>query len=737
MPVSDKIDSQDGELYTLHGMWCTSCALAIEGSLKRLSGLHDVSVHYPSATLYVNGMPTATGFSVLASHIKRLGYRLTALEPVADAHARLEEESRYLTLRLIVGALFGMWAMLASILIYARALPSEQVEQIVAWVSGAFSLPVVLFSGLPFYRAGWRTILAKRPGMDVLVSLGVWGAVTVSIGLLANGSSEVYFDTAVMLIVLLLVGRLVETLCRHRGLKALDALALPDGNVNAWQHERWQSLPIGDVSRGMRVELAPGEVVALDGTLESPGWLDTASLTGESLPCYVSTGQSVYAGCRYLGTAPLVIQVSAGVGQRRLDRLCDEMRRYQAKKGEMQKLADRFAAWLSPLALVLAMLTLPVALLLGLGWEEAFLRALSVLVVACPCAVGLAVPLASLAGSGQAMQQGITLRDPGALETLARLRSVALDKTGTLTNGHHSVVDWQARQGVDASILHRKLSAAVVGSDHPLAQALARWPGSQPTPLKEQVSEQLIEINESPGEGRRVQLESGEWLTVGSISWLAKQHIVLPPQAEDVTQPHASQVVLADADGWLATFYLSDQPVDDASSSVKRLLASGYVVAMISGDRQGPVSWLAERIGLAREACYAQRAPEAKARLLQALPSPTLYVGDGLNDTLSLAAADVGIAPLNASNAAREGAAAQLTTAGVGGVVRIISIAKRTRRIMVQNLFFSALYNTLALGIVLIMAIPPLVAVLAMAASSLSVTLNAARLAWSEADDGA
>tara|TARA_R110002072_G_scaffold165656_10_gene318888 strand:+ start:84 stop:1592 length:1509 start_codon:yes stop_codon:yes gene_type:complete len=494
-------------------------------------------------------------------------------------------------------------------------------------------------------------------------------------------------------------------------------------------------VPADEVAAGMRAELAPGELVALDGTLEAPGWIDTASLTGESLPRHFHTGQKVYAGCRYLGAAPLVMQVSAGVGKRRLDRLCDEMRRYQAKKGELQKLADRFAAWLSPLALVLALLTLPAALLFGTGWEEAFVRALSVLVVACPCAVGLAVPLASLAGSSQAMQQGIALRDPAALETLARIRSVALDKTGTLTIGNLSVLHWQAREGVDKHTVQRKLSAAVVGSEHPLAHALTHWSDDQRDQHPEQNPDQNIEVNESPGEGRRVQLNSGEWLTLGSANWLTRQQIALPFQAEDPALTFASQVMLADEAGWLATFYLADQPVGDAAPSMKRLLASGYVVAMISGDRQGAVSWLGEQIGLAREACYAQRSPEAKARLLQALPSPTLYVGDGLNDTLSLAAADVGIAPLSASEAAREGASAQLMTPGMGGVVQLLSIAKRTRRIMVQNLFFSALYNTLALGLVAVMAIPPLVAVLAMAASSLSVTLNAARLAWAEPEE--
>ncbi|MGY0555835.1 heavy metal translocating P-type ATPase [Vreelandella sp. 2A-K22] len=712
-------------------MWCTSCALAVEGSLKRLEGVREVSVHYPSATLCISGTPVAIQLPTLAPKVKRLGYRLTELEPVADAHGRLEEESRYLTLRLMVGSLFGMWTMLASLLIYAGALPSERIELVVAWVSGAFSLPVVLFAGVPFYRAGWRTLLAKRPGMDVLVSLGVIGAVVVSVWLLGRGSNEVYFDTAVMLIVLLLVGRLVETLCRHRGLKALDALALPNDDITVWQNEHWGSVPVDEVTKGTRVELAPGELIALDGILEAPGWIDTASLTGESLPRYFNAGQKVYAGCRYLGTTPLVMQVSAGVGKRRLDRLCDEMRRYQAKKGELQKLADRFAAWLSPLALVLAMLTLPTALLLGLGWEDAFVRALSVLVVACPCAVGLAVPLASLAGSGQAMQQGVALRDPAALETLAHIRSVALDKTGTLTTGSHSVLHWQAREGIDKHTLQRKLRAAVAGSEHPLAQALARWLGSQ----HDQQPEQCVDVNEAPGEGRHVRLSNGECLMVGSAGWLSRHQIALPDHEEDTTLAFASQVMVADSAGWLATLYLTDQPVEDAEKSVKHLLDAGYVVAMISGDRQEAVSWLDEQVGLGREACYAQRSPEAKARLLQGLPSPTLYVGDGLNDTLSLAAADVGIAPLSASEAAREGASAQLMTPGIGGVVKLLSTAKRTRRIMIQNLFFSALYNTLALGLVVLMAIPPLVAVLAMAASSLTVTLNAARLAWAESND--
>ncbi|WP_238401484.1 heavy metal translocating P-type ATPase [Vreelandella alkaliphila] len=732
----------EAPLYSLHGMWCTSCALAVEGTLKRLPGVVEASVHYPTATVWVKGTPKAIQLAALAPSIRRIGYRLTALEGVQDAHARLEKESRYLVLRLIVGAVFGMWTMLASLLIYAGALPTTQLESVLAWISGAFALPVVFYAGLPFYRAGWRTLQAKRPGMDVLVSLGVAGAMLVSVGLLWRGSVEVYFDTAVMLIVLLLVGRLVETLCRQRGLKAFEGLALPSMRVSVWQRDQRITLPAEEVALHAQIEVAPGERIALDGTLETSGWVDTATLTGESVPRFMNPGQRVYAGCRYaagINARPIRVTVTATVGQRRVDKLCEQMRRAQAKKGELHKLADRFAAWLSHTALLLALLTLPAAMLVGLGWEEAAVRALSVLVVACPCAVGLAVPLASLAGSGQAMQQGVALRDPAALETLANVRAIAFDKTGTLTSGQHRVLHACLRRHTDADVFKRQLFAAVRNSEHPLANALMGW-GKGCANQPDYTVRQVIEY---PGAGQCIVFADGKQWWLGSADWVIQQlekrpeqqGLTLPDSAQDPAYRFASHVVVADSRGWLATFYLADQPVADAQATIQQLQMLGYGLAMISGDRQGPVSWLGQQVGLPKQACYAQRSPEAKARLLGALPSPTLYVGDGINDTLCLAAAGAGIAPMQASDAAREGASAQLLTPGVGGVVLLLAIARRTRRVMMQNLAFSAIYNTLALGLVVAMAIPPLVAVLAMAASSLSVTLNAARLAWAETDE--
>lgn len=723
-------DGLEAPLYTLHGMWCTSCALAVEGALKQQPGVLDASVHYPTATVWVKGEPDATALDALAPNVARLGYRLAPLEDLQDAHARLEQESRYLTLRLIVGSVFGMWTMLASLLIYAGAMPTAALESVLAWVSGAFAIPVVSYAGLPFYRAGWRTLRARRPGMDVLVSLGVLGAVVVSLGLLWRGSVEVYFDTAVMLIVLLLVGRLVETLCRQRGLKAFDALALPDTSVQVLHQGQVQETAIEEVTLGQQIAVAPGDTVPLDGTLETDGWLDTATLSGESQPRFVGAGQPVYAGCRFMGRGgqggSLELTVTATAGQRRMDKLCDQMRRFQTQKGELHTLAERFAAWLSPAALVLAAVTLPIAWLLGVGWDEASVRALSVLVVACPCAVGLAVPLASLAGSSQAAQQGIALRDPAALEVLAKVRSVAFDKTGTLTQGQHRVLHAMLREGADDAGFRLQLAVAVRQSEHPLANGLRHWASG--------TSRAQVEVHETPGAGQTITFADGHTWWLGSTAWLAQQGKEIPADAKHPAYGFASEVLVADEQGWLATLYLADQPVPDAQATLAQLQSAGYVLALISGDRQGPVQWLGQRVGLPREACYAQRSPEAKARLLEALPSPTLYVGDGVNDTLSLAAAAVGVAPLHASDAAREGAAAQLLSPGIAGVARLLRVAQRTRRIMVQNLLLSALYNTLALGLVVTMAIPPLVAVLAMAASSLSVTLNAARLTWAEPD---
>ncbi|MGJ7457528.1 heavy metal translocating P-type ATPase [Halomonas sp. RA08-2] len=741
--AADPVAGGDAQLLrSVEGMWCTSCALAIEHRLRRLPGVNRAGVDYLSATLLVEGAPEAVTPERIDVAVGRLGYRLCALESAPDARTRLDAESRDLAGRLMLAAAFGMWTMLASLLIYAGALPEPRLERVLAWVSGAFALPVVTLAAGPFYRAAWRTLRAGRPGMDALVSLGVIGALAVSLWLLGRGSAEVYFDTAVMLVLLLLAGRWVETLARYRGLRALEGLApLPD-RVYRLSESKGEDSPRGErrneeavlaaeVAPGERIVVATGETLALDGELQdAEARLDLALLTGESRPRLLTRGAVLTAGCRNLG-APFTLRVTAGVGARRLDGLHRQVQALQAGKGELRRLAERFAAWLSPVALALALMTLVALLLAGVSAEEAAVRALSVLVVACPCAVGLAVPMASLAGSALALEAGVVFRDPGALEFAGQARAVAFDKTGTLTRGTLRLAALFPAPGMsDERISDERLLALAAraewGSEHPLGLAIRAAaaeagiaPGQAPAA-----------ITEHPGRGREVRDADGKTLRIGAPGWRVRElkDRGADPLEREAGPPWASEVALCRDGAWLGTLWLEDEPDPSAPATLTALRLQGLALALISGDRPALVRRLGGRLGLEPEACFGGRSPEAKRHLVAALPRPVLYVGDGINDAPALAAATVGVATADASVAARDAAAIQLLGSGVQGVPAAIAIARATRRVMHQNLALSGLYNALALGLAAWMVIPPQVAVLAMVASSLSVVGNAARL---------
>ncbi|MCH4563806.1 cation-translocating P-type ATPase [Halomonas sp. EGI 63088] len=733
-PCSDVVASSDEALYSLEGLWCSGCALAIEHRLGRLPGVRRVGIDYASATLWVAGAPEAIGVERLAPPVARLGYRLRALESVQDAEARLDAESRRLTGRLLVAALFGMWSLLASLLIYAGALPEPRLERVLALVSGAFAVPVVLHAGVPFYVAAWRTLRAGRPGMDALVSLGVAAALAVSLWLLWRGSAEVYFDTAVMLILLLLAGRWIETLARYRSLRALEGLAPTPVEVTVLRESGTARVPLEAVAIGERLQVAAGEQVPLDGVLLDAGArLDLSPLTGESRPQRLTRGDRVMAGGRNRGDA-LTLAVTARAGECRMDRLYRDMRRHQAAKGQRRVLAERFAAWLSPLALGLSLATLGALLAAGMPAEEALVRSLAVLVVACPCAVGLALPLASLAGSARGLERGVVFRDPAALELAGRLQAVAFDKTGTLTLGELTVTALHPAPGGTEVALLRLAARLEWGSEHPAGRAIRHralergvLPDEAPWRVEERAGRGRIAwlAPPRPGEGEE------RTLRIGSPAWLAE--LGISPPADMADDPACTRVDLARGRHWLGSLWLADAPDPSAAPLLASLRDEGVLLALVSGDRPCLVRRLGAELGLAASACFAGRSPEQKRALVAALPRPSLHVGDGINDAPALAAVSVGVAPLGASTAARDAAAILLLRPGPGGVREAIDIARATRRVMGQNLLLSVLYNALALGLAAWMVIPPQVAVLAMALSSLSVVANAARLGWAGA----
>ena len=720
-------------LYSLEGMWCSGCALAIEHRLMGLPGVNRVGIDYVSATLLIAGEPGAIRREALAGPVARLGYRLCALERAPDAESRLDAESHRLAGRLIVAAVFGMWTMLASLLIYVGAMPEPRLELILAWVSGAFALPVIGYAGLPFYLAAWRTTRAGWPGMDALVTLGVFAALGVSVWLLGRGATEVYFDTAVMLILLLLAGRWIETLARYRGLRALRALVPTVERVQVLREAGDAWVAPSEVEPGEHIRVAAGDLVPLDGELlDVTARLDLSPLTGESRSQKLTRGDRVVAGSRNRGEA-LSMTVTARAGECRMDRLYREMQRAQAIKTRHRALAERFAAWLSPLALALALATLGVTLAFGVPPDEAMIRALSVLVVACPCAVGLAVPLACLAGTARALELGVVFRDPAAMEMAGNARSVAFDKTGTLTLGELAVADVKTASELSKRETLRLAARLEWGSEHPVGRAIRRYAMEEGEPLELEKAPWRVE--EWPGRGRMAWLAppadddvERTRLSIGTPEWLAELGVAVPPGADD--NPTFTRVDLAQGRRWLGTLWLADTPDASAAPLLDSLRREGIVVALISGDRVPLVHRLGRDLGLVENACFGGRRPEQKLALVSALPRPSLYVGDGINDAPALAAATLGISPLGASTQATDAAAIQLLRPGLAGVRVAIDTARATQRVMTQNLALSMLYNGFALTLAVWMPIPPQAAVLAMALSSVSVVGNAARLAF-------
>ncbi|GAB2783502.1 heavy metal translocating P-type ATPase [Halomonas shantousis] len=703
----------------MHGMWCSSCAFAIEHYLERQAGVEQASVNFVSGTAFVQWNPERTDFDALSARVDRLGYVLSSSPSATAGRARLAREKRALVTRLVVSVAFGMWTVMASALLYFNYGLGARVDWVIAIVASVLALPVVSYAGLPFYRAAWRTLRAGRPGMDVLVSLGVLSAVLFSLWHLWRGSADVYVDTAVMLITLLLVGRLVEMYSRQDGLEALAALDdLTPETVRVWQENAWCQLSVDQVPPGARVAVEEHEAVPFDGILvNAHALIDRAVLTGENTPVILTRGDALEAGCVNAGPSFSLI-VEAPFGKRYIDTLRHKMLELHARKGEFQKLSDVFARWLPSVALGLALLTFAVTLMRGVGLEAAFAWALSVLIVACPCAVGLAIPVVTQAASASGLRRGIVFRDLAAFETLAKARSIAFDKTGTLTVGRLGIRDILTAADIDADELLRLAAEAEKGIMHPVAQTLRSHAIDRGLTLAEDV-----DTTHHPGQGVEMHLADG-CIRVGSPAWLAEHGA----QPQDISAMSGKLVGVARGTQWLGVLALDETLATATADTLRHFRRASFVLALLSGDQADNVHAVGRRAGFRDSECFAALTPDAKARLVDTLPRPSVFVGDGINDTLALATATTGISVAGATRQARDMAAVSLMTPGIGQAWEAHRLARRAYRLMRQNLGFSIVYNLLALGLAIWMPIPPVIAATAMTVSSVSVLANAARL---------
>jgi len=709
---------------SVEGMWCGSCALAVERVIAKVPGVTSAHTSFAGGSALVRWDPERFDPAELFARVERLGYRIVPLIETGEVEQRIDAQARAVWVRLAVAAFFGMWSMLGTLALYLDAeLAASRQGWWIALASSCAALPVVSFSAWAFYRAGWRTLRAGVPGMDALVSTGVLTASLLSAWRLAQGSAEIYVDTATMLVGFMLCGRLIELYARRRNSAAVNALrqAVPETARRIGADGEVSELPVSAIGPGERVLVHAGERIAVDGiVLEGESEIDRAVVNGESAPAGVGPGDRVEAGSINLACA-LTVRVERAYGDRFLDRIGVRMLELFGAKSTMALQAERFARWLLPLALGLAVLCFAAVWLHGGGVVPALLRGLSVLVAACPCAVGLALPLAYAAAVASAAPQGILFRDPASLEALAAAREILFDKTGTLTHGQLEVAELLCADGVTPVELLQRAALAETGIEHPIARAIRAAAAAGPCAAPHLAPG----IAQRHGQGSA--WRSGDrslTILAGSAAWIRSQGVALPAAGGEP----GTRIEVACNGQWCGALLLRDRVRADAAQTLQAFAQAGIATRMVTGDSLAAALPVALEVGLGLGRVHAGCVPEEKAAIVDAAQRPAVFVGDGINDALALAAADCGIAVQGASTAAVATAGVVIASGGLAGVAAAWRHARRTVRVVRQNLAFSMVYNVAVLTLAASGTVPPVAAAAAMLASSVSVVANAARL---------
>lgn len=688
-------------LVAVEGMACGGCARGLEKRLSQLEGVNSVGVHHLTASMLVDWDEARTSIAKIASVVSSAGYALVDRHQPDELSAMLSGDIRRLSLRLAVAVMAGMWSMALAVVLYV-----SDIDATVAWwialASGVLALPVLLWAGAGIFWMAFRSVRLRTPTMDLLIALGAGGAFALSLVSLASGSSHVYFDTATMLITLLLLGRLVDLITRR---SAIDALkALEEASVETAVRRTASGnkvVPCSEVEIGDRVVIDAGAAISVDGIIqEGRSLINRAVLTGESHPLPVGAGQRVEAGAINLERR-LIVSVDRAHGDRDLDRMGGAIMLELARRGTLASRADRLAgvlSWGIPGLALLAAVTLPLA---GVAGADAILRGLTVLAAACPCALSIAAPLAQARAAGIAARLGLRLRDPVAFESLAQPATAIFDKTGTLTTGLPSVVEVAAAKGWSKDDVLRLAAIAETGIDHPLARAIVARHGRE----------------EGAGGTRRERSaeardRDGRCISVYGI---------------DRDDGMTSLAVSLD-DVVIGSLGLADAPTGQARGTVDRFREMGIDMWIASGDGGGPTLRVAKALGIPAPRVRYGCTPADKVELVKAATAPVLFVGDGVNDAPALAAADCGISVAGAHSAAARTADVVIVKGGIDQLVSAIALARRTVSITRQNLGLAIVYNLLAVPLAIAGTLSPSLAALAMLASSSSVAFNSLRL---------
>jgi Cu2+-exporting ATPase len=707
------------ELY-LEGVHCAACVWLVEKLPLVISGVAECRLDVGRSLAAVVWDADTTALSEIARFLDSIGYPPHPFHGV-EARDMERREDRALLIRIAVAGAVAGNVMLLAFALYGGAFHgiSTEFRGLFRWVSLGLTLPAVAWCAQVFFRGAWAAFRTRTMHMDVPIAVGIlaafgWGTVNT-----IRDAGEVYFDTVTVLIFFLLVGRWLQRRQQRRAARATELLfSLAPGTARIINGDGIREVPTTALRPGMIVELRAGDTAPADGVvLDGASTMDLSLLTGESEPVGVGAGDPVHAGTTSL-TGRLALEVRTAGADTRLGRLMRLVEEGARRRAPVVLLADRISGWFVSAVLSLAALT--VLLWLPVGAGQAVEHAVALLIVSCPCALGLATPLAVSAAIGRAARAGILIKGGDALEVLARPSRMILDKTGTLTEGRLAVVRWS---GDDRT--RRLLAAAEARTTHPVAAALTDGVDTSGLPEPESVEQH-------PGRGVTARIDGRE-LVAGSPAFVIEVTGGLPDRTVvEITAAVAAgltPIVVAVDARVVGTAALGDPVRSDTPAALTEIMARGWTLEILSGDHPETVGALTARLGLDPASGRGGAIPEDKVERVRraANVGPVVMVGDGVNDAAALAAATVGIGVHGGAEAALAAADVSLVEPGLAPLVRLLDGSRRTLGVIRRNLVFSLSYNVVAVSLAMLGLMHPLVAAVLMPLSSITVVVSSYR----------
>ena len=709
--------------FQIEGMTCQACASRIEKVLNKKDFVESAGVNFASEEAQVVFDDSQTSAADIAKIIEKTGYG--AKEKTEDALPQPEETAHvswrlWLLFAINIPFLIGMAGMMLGR--HDWMLPP-------LWQFALASV-VQLWLAVPFYKSAWASIKGGLANMDVLVTIGTVSIYLYSVYMLffsphaAHGMAHVYFEAGVMVIGFVSLGKFLEHRTKKSSLNSLGLLLkLTPTQVNVQRDGEWKQLPIDQVQIGDLIRANHGERIAADGIIESgSGWADESHLTGESNPEEKKAGGKVLAGA--LMTEGSVVYRATQLGsQTLLGDMMNALSEAQGSKAPIARVADKVAAVFVPAVVGIALLTFIATWMVKGDWTVALMNAVAVLVIACPCALGLATPAAIMVGMGKAVKHGIWFKDAAAMEEAAHVDAVVLDKTGTLTEGKPQVaaVYCVPDSGFDEDTLYRIAAAVEQNAAHPLARAIVSAAQARGLDIPAAQNAQTV-----VGAGITAEVEGVGLVKAGKLDFA---ELKLPENLSDDVWRIASIVAVSANGKPIGAFALADALKTDTAEAIGRLKKHGIDVYIMSGDNQGTVEYVAKQLGIAH--AFGNMSPRDKAAEVQKLKAAgktVAMVGDGINDAPALAAANVSFAMKGGADVAEHTASATLMQHSVNQLADALLVSQATLKNIKQNLFFAFFYNILGIPLAALGFLNPVIAGAAMAASSVSVLGNALRL---------